>query len=125
MTLLLLIHKGCVILTSTGFVIRWVLSLRASALLSRPLFRILPHWIDATLFFSGLGLLWILSINPLVTPWLMAKFLALLGYIVLGHLALKPRYPHYLRLGAGMTALVCLVYIIAVAITGQVLPWRS
>jgi uncharacterized membrane protein SirB2 len=125
MVLLLLIHKGCVVLTSTGFVIRWGLSLRESALLCRPLFRILPHWIDATLFFSGLGMLWVQSINPLATSWLIAKFLALLGYILLGHLALKPRYPYGLRLGAGIAALACLVYIIAVAMTGQALPWRT
>jgi uncharacterized membrane protein SirB2 len=124
MTLLLLIHKGCVIITSTGFVIRWALSLRDSELLSCPLFRILPHWIDATLFFSGLGMLWVLSINPQTTPWLMAKFLALLGYILLGHLALKPRYPYRLRLSAGVAALASLVYIVAVAITRQALPWQ-
>lgn len=110
-------------MTSTSFAIRWTLSLRESELLSRPLFRILPHWIDAALFFSGLGLLWVLSINPLATPWLMAKFLALLGYILLGHLALKPRYPFNLRLGAGIAALVSLIYLISVAMTGQVLPW--
>lgn len=122
MMVLLLIHKACVIATGTGFVVRWVLSLENSVLLSRPLFRVFPHWIDASLFFSGIAMLWVLGINPLETPWLMAKFLALLGYILFGHLALKTRYPYYLRLSSGVVALALLGYIVSVAMTGDVLP---
>jgi uncharacterized membrane protein SirB2 len=124
-TVLYYIHVGCVVTTGTGFVFRWGLSLRKSPLLQSPVVRILPHFVDSALLFSGLGMSWLYGLNPFVTPWLLAKLIALLGYILSGHLALKLRYPFRLRLISGVLALTLLGYIIAVAMNKDIMPWRG
>jgi uncharacterized membrane protein SirB2 len=124
-TVLYYLHVGCVVATSAGFVLRWGLSLRESGLLNSPVARILPHLVDTTLLLSALGMVWIYGLNPFTTPWLLAKILALLGYILFGYVALKLRYPFRLRLVSGVLALCLLVYIVSVAITANVMPWRG
>ncbi len=122
-TVLYYLHVGCVMATSLGFIVRWMLSLKSSSLLQRPLLRLLPHVIDTVLLLSGLGMLWIYGLNPITTPWLLAKLLALLGYILFGYVALKLRFSFVLRLVSGVLALGLLAYIVAVARTAQVIPW--
>lgn len=120
---LLLIHKACVLITAAGFILRWILSLNGSGLLSRPWLRVTPHVVDTILLLSGLGMLWALEFHPLSSSWLQAKLLALLAYILLGHLALKRRYSRPFRLVSGICALAALGYMIAVALTRNPLPW--
>jgi uncharacterized membrane protein SirB2 len=122
-TVLYYLHVGCVVATAMGFIFRWILSLKASALLQQPLLRILPHVIDTFLLLSALGMVWIYGLNPFTTPWLLAKILALLGYILLGYMALKLRFSFVLRLVSGVLALGLLAYIVAVARTAQPTPW--
>jgi len=70
-------------------------------------------------------MVWIYGLNPFTTPWLLAKILALFGYILFGYFALKLRYPFRLRLVSGVLALSLLGYIVSVAITANVMPWRG
>lgn len=124
-TVLYYLHVGCVVATGTGFIVRWGLSLRESGLLQKPAVRILPHLVDTALLLSALGMVWIYGLNPFTTPWLLAKILALLAYILFGYFALKLRYPFRLRLVSGVLALSLLAYIASVAITANVMPWRG
>jgi len=57
-----------------------------------------------------------LSISPLAHPWLAAKLLAIVVYIVIGSIALKRGRTHRERVAALVLSLLVLVYIFAVAL---------
>ena len=51
--------------------------------------KIIPHINDTFLLVSGICMAYIMAINPLEQPWLMAKIIALFLYIGFGMVALK------------------------------------
>jgi uncharacterized membrane protein SirB2 len=111
------IHIGAVALSLTGFAARGLGALaQAGWVRSRPA-RTLPHLVDSVLLLSALGLAWQLGANPLATPWLAAKLAALLAYIGLGVVALRPATPRPLRLAAWLGALAVFGYIVSVAVS--------
>lgn len=82
------LHVTFALLSLAGFLLRGILMLRASALLSHPLTRRLPHVNDSLLFVLGLTLLWAGPWTLVSTGWLQLKLLCLLLYIGLGFVAL-------------------------------------
>lgn len=116
-------HLIAATITSCLFVLRWVWSVAGSPQLQRPWVRILPHLNDVLLLASGLSMALILRQYPFVQPWLTAKFLALLAYILLGSIAIRRGRTQRQRLWAGIVALACLGYLISVALTRSPLPW--
>ena len=117
-----LIHVSCVLLSLIGFTLRAILMLKGSALLQRVWVRTIPHLVDSTLFFSGLGLAYYLQQYPGTTAWLSAKFAALLLYILFGAMALrgKTAFKRYLSL---LLAYVCFAYMVSLALTKSIVPW--
>jgi len=111
------IHVGCVAASLAGFVFRYLLMLADSRLLAARALRVLPHVVDTLLLASALAMVWQLSLNPLRVPWLGAKILALLAYIVLGALALRRGRSRRARALAGLAAILVFAYIVAVALT--------
>ncbi len=91
--------------------------LTGNSLLETRLVRILPHVIDSTLLGAAIALVVMLSINPLATPWLMAKLIALVFYIGLGVFALRRGKTKTLRLGYLIAALTMFLYMVSVAMT--------
>jgi uncharacterized membrane protein SirB2 len=69
------------------------------------------------LLVSAIGLMLVLSQYPLTHHWLTAKILGLVGYIGFGTVALKRGKTMKTRLLALVAALLCLGYILAVALT--------
>ena len=57
--------------------------------------------------------------------WLTAKVLALIAYIVLGAIGLKYGRTRKIRIAAWVAALLTFGYIVAVALTRQVLPFPT
>ena len=55
--------------------------------------------------------------SPLQQPWLMAKIIALVVYIVVGTIALKRGRSKNVRLFAWLVGLLTMLYIISVATT--------
>ncbi|MBE9609198.1 SirB2 family protein [Chitinilyticum piscinae] len=107
------LHITCVIMTSILFALRGGLMLAGIDWKERwPVLRWLPHLNDTLLLAAAIGLAVMSQQYPLVQPWLSAKACALLAYIGLGGIALKRRNP-----AAFFAALLCLGYIIAVAMT--------
>ncbi|MGJ8662167.1 MAG: SirB2 family protein [Marinicella sp.] len=53
------------------------------------IFKIAPHVIDTALLISGISLAVLAHFSPLNTPWLLYKLLLLVGYILLGAIAMK------------------------------------
>jgi uncharacterized membrane protein SirB2 len=114
-----LIHQAAVALSLAGFCARGAASLAgATWVASRPA-RTLPHIVDTVLLASAIGLAWMLQLNPLQAPWLLAKIVGLFIYIGLGMVALRPALPTRVRLVAWLGALGTVAWIVSVAITKQ------
>ncbi len=121
-SLLKLVHLSCVVLSITGFTLRALLMLTGSSLLRRRWVRTVPHFVDTLLFFSGLGLAYNLHQYPGTSPWLTAKLVALVLYVLFGAVALRGRnLPR--RLTALVLAYVTFAYMASVALTKNPLPW--
>lgn len=121
-TLLRLLHTGTVFVTLALFLLRGFWMLLDSPRLSQRWVRILPHVNDTLLLAAAIGLLVVAEINPLDQPWIMAKIIGLLAYIGLGTVALKRGRTKAVRVKAFVAALGVFAYIVAVAVTKQVVP---
>jgi uncharacterized membrane protein SirB2 len=116
------LHIATVHLTLILFLLRGVWMLIESPHLSARWTRIVPHINDSLLLVAAIAMLAIAGMNPLEQPWLLAKIVGLLAYIVLGTLALKRGRTKPTRIVALIAALAMFGYIMAVAITKQAIP---
>lgn len=112
-----LIHVSCALLSISGFALRGYWKLSGNPLLTRRPVRIVPHAIDSLLLVSAVGMLWIWRASPFQLDWVMAKILALLGYIGLGMVVMRFGTSDAGRRAAYMLALACAAYIVSVAYT--------
>ena len=112
-----LVHQGAVVLSITGFVVRGLAALQGARWVRGRAARTLPHLVDTVLLVSAIALVWMLRLSPLEAPWLLAKIIGLVLYIVLGMLALKPGRPEPVRAAAFVAALVTFAYIVSVAVS--------
>jgi len=110
------VHVACAAASIAGFIARGILMLRDSPLLAARFVRVAPHVVDTVLLASALWLAWSIGQYPFVHAWLTAKVLALLAYIVLGILALRPGRAKGARAAAFAGALTAAVYIVWVAL---------
>jgi uncharacterized membrane protein SirB2 len=110
-------HMSCAALSGSLFLLRGVWMLRASNMLQAKWVRIAPHIVDTLLLASAIGLAIWSQQYPGQQPWLTAKVGALLGYIVLGSIALKRGRTREQRLAAFAGALLLFAYIVTVAVT--------
>ena len=111
-----LMHQTAVLLSISGFIVRGAASLTGAAWVRGRAARTLPHAVDTLLLVSALALAWTLRLNPIDTPWLLAKIAGLLLYIALGVVALRPNLSRPLRAVAFAAALLCFAQIAAMAI---------
>lgn len=117
------IHLTAVVLSISGFVVRWLLMLADSPLLRRRLVKVLPHVIDTVLFVSAVAMVVISAQYPIVLSWLTAKLVGLLAYIVFGMMALKRGRTKAQRAAWFAAALAAFGYIVMVALTRNPLGW--
>ncbi|KAF7598521.1 MAG: regulator SirB [Candidatus Dactylopiibacterium carminicum] len=85
--------------------------------------RYLPHLVDTVLLGVAIKLAVLIHQYPLVHGWLTAKLVALLGYILLGHWALRRDQPRRRAVAAFISALLCVGYIVGVGLTKSA-SWR-
>lgn len=111
------LHVTFVALSGLLFLVRGIWMLRASPRLEQRWVRIVPHVVDTLLLASAIGLAVVSHQYPGQMPWLTAKVVALVGYIVLGTIALKRGRTQGVRTAAFIGALACFAYIVAVAVT--------
>ena len=119
------LHIAFVALSFSLFFLRGLWMLNSSSMLQQRWVKITPHIVDTGLLLSAIALAYQLSMSPLSTPWLMAKIIALVLYIVVGTIAIKRGKTRTIRLTAWVTALFIFLYILAVAITHNPLPWKG
>ncbi len=110
------VHIACVTLSITGFVARFVLMQKKSALVTRRWVRIVPHVNDTLLLAAAIALMAMSGQYPFVDAWLSAKVFGLIAYIVLGSMALKTVRSDGGRLAAGVAALLVFGYVVSVAL---------
>lgn len=121
-SLLRLMHIGTVYVTLVLFVLRGFWMLLDSPRLKQRWVRIVPHVNDTLLLIAAIGLVVVAELNPLDQPWILAKIIGLLAYIGLGTVALKRGRTKPIRVTAFIAALGVFAYIVAVAVTKQVVP---
>ena len=119
------VHTIAAVMTITGFMLRGYWMLTESTLLSHRLTRAAPHVIDSVLLIAGVGILWVLNLNPLTQAWLLAKFAGLAAYIVLGTIAIRRGPTKQIRALAFVAAVSAFAYIAGVALTKSPLSWIS
>ncbi|SHG72570.1 SirB2 family protein [Massilia sp. CF038] len=111
------VHMSLAALSGSLFLLRGLWMLAASPMLERAWVRSLPHMIDSLLLASAIGLAWWSGQLPWTSPWLGAKVIALIAYILLGSVALKYGRTRLQRGSAFFAALACFGYIGATAVT--------
>jgi uncharacterized membrane protein SirB2 len=108
---------SCAALSGSFFLIRGLWMLGGSPLLQRRWVRTLPHLVDSLLLASAIGLAAWSHQYPGQMPWLTAKLVALVAYILLGAVALKYGRTKPIRAAAYVAALATFAYIVTVAVT--------
>jgi len=111
------IHLAAAALSFTLFFLRGIWMMADSPQLGRRWARIVPHVNDTLLLAAGVWLAFMLREAPGASPWLTAKLVAIVAYIGLGMLALRPGRTKGLRVAAWLGALAVFGYIVAVATT--------
>ncbi len=109
-------HVSFVVLSYLLFVFRGWLAVSGTY---RPgkLMSIFVHAVDTLLLLLGVSLAVLLQINPVVTPWLFVKLIALVGYILIAAIWVRRGKTKKGRLVGWIVAQVVFLYIVLVAIT--------
>ena len=110
------IHLTFVVLSLLAFFVRGIWLFINSSMLSKKWVKILPHIISTILLASGIILAVNLHLSPGSQPWLLAKIIGLIVYIVLGVAAFKAPNPNARKL-LWVSALIVFAYIVSVAIS--------
>jgi uncharacterized membrane protein SirB2 len=108
-------HVAAVVISIGLFALRGAWMLADSPLLTTRVVRILPHVVDTVLLAAGVGLAVLSHQYPFVQPWLTAKIVGLVLYIVLGTIALKRGRSRGVRILALAAALAVVAWIVATA----------
>lgn len=116
-------HAGLAYLSVLLFACRAALSYLRPTALQHAALRISPHIIDSLLLAAAIGLAVMAGLSPHNQPWLAAKLVALIAYIVLGYIGLKKLAGKPYRAVVLLAALAMPLYMIAVAKTKLVWPF--
>ena len=119
-----LVHVTAVVLSGAGFVARYVRA-ASGRRPARGWLAAAPHAVDSVLLASALGLAWSGGLRPLEVPWLEAKLVGLVLYIVAGTIALKHGRTAGVRATAFALALLAYAWIVSVALTKHPLGWLA
>ncbi len=116
-------HITFAVLSILFFTVRGFWMLTTPEKLQQRWVRIAPHIIDTLLLASAIALTFTINQYPFSESWLTAKLIALIAYIVLGTIALKRGKSKAIRTLALIMALLCVGYIVWVALSHNPLPW--
>ncbi len=116
-------HVVAVIASFALFFLRGLWMMAAPEKLAARWVRVVPHVIDTILLVSAIALAAMTAQYPFVQPWLTAKILALLVYIVLGTVAIRRGRTRRVRIVAWILALSVFGYMVAVARSRVPFPW--
>ena len=103
------------------FFLRGVWMLSESRRLANRLIRVAPHINDTVLLGAAIALMVGTDQYPWTMPWLLAKVVALILYILTGMVALHSGAAKNVRALAWIVAQIIFFYIVGVAVTRRVL----
>jgi uncharacterized membrane protein SirB2 len=112
-------HLIFILLSIVSFVGRVILAQMDSEMLEQKWVKIGPHIVNTLLLITGFTLVFQGGWLSGEYGWIVAKIIALLGYVGLGTLAIKSQGT--LRWQAFAGAMACFVYIAIVAVSKQAL----
>jgi len=115
------IHQAAAALSLTLFFVRGVWMLTDSPRLAQRWVRTAPHINDTVLLAAALYLAYQTGWHA----WIGAKIIALFVYVGVGMVALHGGRSKSVRAVAWLAALAVFFYIVAVAMTKEVLPWQT
>ena len=118
-----MLHTFTAALTISGFILRGYWMMRESQLLQHRVTRIAPHIVDTVFLLAGIALVVLLDLNVFAHAWLLAKFIGLFVYIVLGTIAIKRGSTKEIRITAFVGALAVFAYIAGVALAKSPASW--
>ena len=116
------IHVITAIISIAGFIVRGIWMMLSSTMLQQRWVKIAPHINDTLLLASAIALVFITLQYPGPAAWVNAKIIALVVYIALGMVALKPSRPMGVRIAAWCLAILTFAYIVLVALSKNVMP---
>ncbi|NMG27380.1 SirB2 family protein [Aromatoleum evansii] len=111
------LHILCAILSISGFLLQGMWMLLRSPLVDHRVTRTLPHVIDTVFLGSAITLATMSGQYPFVAPWVTAKVVALVVYILLGATALRWGRTMRVRVMALLAALLVFSWIVSVALS--------
>lgn len=117
------LHITFVTLSISLFLLRGFWMWVQSPKLQQRWVKIAPHIIDTLLLASGITVAVVAHWNPAQQPWLAAKLVLLVLYIVLGTFALKRGKTLSQRKGFFIAALLTVAYMVFLAIHKSLLPF--
>ncbi|MRH78063.1 regulator SirB [Spiribacter sp. C176] len=118
------LHTTVVTLSLVLFLARSGWMVMNSSLLQKTWVRVLPHVVNTVLLVSALSVAWIGWQYPMVNhPWITAKVIALVLYIVFGVMVFKRDRSAGVRVGAFIGALAVYGYMVLVALSKSVVPF--
>lgn len=110
------VHVGLVLASGALFAARGALVLAGRSWAMAKPWRMTSYGIDTALLVAGVMLWAVLSLNPSSSPWLGAKLMLLVLYIVLGSLALKRARSLEVRAASYVAAVVVYLFMVSVAL---------
>jgi uncharacterized membrane protein SirB2 len=119
------LHTLAAVMTISGFILRGYWMMTGSGKLQHRITRIAPHVVDTVFLLSGITMVAMLSLNPLLQSWLLAKFAGLIIYILLGTIAIRRGSTMQIRTVAFVAALSVFAYIAGVAISKSPASWLA
>ena len=115
------LHMLFALLSISGFIVRAMLAFKDHPWLNTRFLKVMPHVNDTFLLLAALYLAWSIQATPFNSPWLLAKIIALLLYIIFATRVIKLKGGTASRVAYFMLSLLSFAYIVAVAMTKQVL----
>ena len=113
------VHLATIALSWLLFFARGVWMIADSPRLAARWVRVVPHVNDTVLLFAAIYLATFFGLQP----WIVAKIIALVAYILIGMIALRRGPTKPVRIAAWIVAQAVFVYIVAVAVTKHPLPF--
>ncbi|MCZ7565342.1 MAG: SirB2 family protein [Burkholderiales bacterium] len=119
------LHVATVGVSYLLFFVRGAWMLADSPMLTRRWVRVVPHVNDTILLAAAIWLTTLIQQYPGTHGWLTAKVVGLVAYILIGTVAIRRGRTKHARLAAWLVAQAVFVYIVAVALTRDVIPPRA
>jgi uncharacterized membrane protein SirB2 len=117
------LHLTTVTLNICIFLLRFYWMMQKSGWVHKKPVRYLSVTNDTLLLIAGISMAVMSQQYPFVAPWLTAKLVMLLVYIIFGSLALKRGSSMRIRIGCGLIAIGCFLYIVSVAFSRTPASW--